>query len=162
MSANAIPVGGAMFQRPADMELFLKPWRSTQQSLISELFIGNSATRQCYILERPYRGTNTRDNPATKDVNESEAILPGRYEVSLNWSPGFKQVMFIVLNVTGRSGIRIHIGNRPSELLGCLAPGNGAGENMVSGSTQALEALVGRLLPHMLAGGRVWLNVARP
>jgi hypothetical protein len=95
-------------------------------------------------------------------VNESEAILPGRYELTLTWSPAFKQLMLLVVNVPGRDGIRIHIANKPSELLGCLAPGTGAGVDSVTGSTDALANLLGRIVPEMLKGRSVFLNVIRP
>ena len=144
------------------LELILKPFRFTANSSISELFIGNSNVRQCYILERPYRGRNLRDDRSTTGVNESEAILPGRYELTLTWSPAFKQLMLLVVNVPGRDGIRIHIANKPSELLGCLAPGTGVGVDSVTGSTDALANLLGRIVPEMLKGRSVFLNVIRP
>jgi hypothetical protein len=67
----------------------------------------------------------------------------------------------LVLGVPGRDGIRIHIANKPSELLGCLAPGNGVGTDTVTDSTNALMALVGRILPEMLKGRRVYLSIDR-
>ena len=158
---NAKAIGGKLGTIPDDLELFLKPIKLSEYSTISELLIGNSSTRECYILERPYKGTNTRDNPATKEINESEAILPGRYQLVLSWSPGFKQIMIEVLNVPGRSGIRMHPANRPSELLGCLAPGGSAGVDMVSGSTDALSKFLSKILPVMQSGAKVWLNVSR-
>jgi hypothetical protein len=158
-SNNARPVEVRAETTP--LELHLRKFRFTANSSISELFIGDSKARQCFILERPYTGKNTRDNTATAGVNESEAILPGRYELTLTWSPAFRQIMLLVLNVPGRDGIRIHIANKPSELLGCLAPGNGVGADTVTDSTNALMALVGRILPEMLKGRRVYLNIDR-
>jgi hypothetical protein len=144
-----------------DLELELRPWRATTSSQISELFLKGETRRLCFILERPYTGRNTRDNPATPAINESEAIMPGKYEITLSWSPGFKQIMMILLNVPGRSGIRIHVANRPSELKGCLAPGTAASENMVANSLVALESLVSVVLPQMLRGGKVFINIQR-
>ena len=144
------------------LELDLKPWRTSKYSLISELFVRSQPNRLCYILERPYTGRNTRDNPATKEINESEAIMPGRYEITLNWSNSFKQIMIIVLGVPGRDGIRIHIANRPSELLGCLGPGLIPGTDMVANSTEATKKVVEIILPVLLSGGKVFLNVERP
>ena len=159
-SNNARPVE----VRPAEMaplELYLRKFKFTANSSISELFIGDSKHRQSFILERPYTGKNSRDNTATAGVNESEAILPGRYELTLTWSPAFRQIMFLVVAVPGRDGIRIHIANKPSELLGCLAPGNGVGVDSVTDSTNALRDFVGKVLPEMLKGRRVFLNINR-
>ena len=69
--------------------------------------------------------------------------------------------MIELLNVPGRSGIRIHTANLPSQLLGCLAPGSAAGVDMVSGSTDALSKLLSKILPVMQSGAKVWLNVSR-
>ena len=165
---NNLPVGGNNARpielRPVELpplELYLRKFRFTANSSISELFIEDSKARQCFILERPYTGKNSRDNSATQAVNESEAILPGRYELTLTWSPGFRQIMLLVVAVPGRDGIRIHVANKPSELEGCLAPGNGVGTDTVTESTNALSNLVGKLLPEMLKGRRVFLNISR-
>lgn len=152
---NARPV-----EQPT-LELHLRKFRFTANSSISELFIGENKARQCFILERPYTGKNTRDNTTTAGINESEAILPGRYELTLTWSNAFRQIMLLVVAVPGRDGIRIHIANKPAELLGCLAPGNGVLTDSVTDSTNALRDLVGRILPEMLKGRRVFLNISR-
>jgi hypothetical protein len=157
--ANAKPV--EIRATLPNLELELKPFRATSSSQISELFVKGNSKRICYILERPYTGRNTRDNPATPAINESEAIMPGRYEITWSWSPAFKQAMMILLDVPGRSGIRIHVGNKPSDVKGCLAPGVSASENMVASSLVALEALVNLVLPHMLKGGRVFIDIKR-
>lgn len=159
IESNARPV--EIRPTVANIEFELKPFRATSSSQISELFVKGESKRFCYILERPYTGRNTRDNPATPEINESESIMPGRYEITWSWSPAFKQAMMILLDVPGRSGIRIHVANRPSELKGCLAPGLAAGENMVASSLKALEALVNFVLPHMLRGGKVFINIQR-
>jgi len=161
MKGNAIAIGQVV-PKPKDLELYLKPRKFTDKSSISQLFIGDSKVHECFILERPYTGANTRDNPATPGINESEAILPGRYRVTLSWSPGFKQIMLEVLGVPGRSGIRIHVANKPSELLGCLAPGKTAGIDSVISSTDALRDMINKLLPVFLSGAKVYINIERP
>jgi len=153
----------SMIPAPQDLELYLIPHKFTRASSISTLHIGTqNAVRECYILERPYTGSNARDDKSTPDINESEAILPGRYPLILSWSPGFKQIMLEVLNVPGRSGIRIHVANKPSQLLGCLAPGLSAGNDSVINSMLALQALANKLLPQFLSGRQVFLNINRP
>jgi len=144
------------------LELYLKPYIFTDKSSISKLFIGDSDRHECFILERPYTGKNTRDDPATTNINESEAVLKGRYPLTLSWSPGFKQIMLELLNVPGRSGIRIHVANHPNQLLGCLAPGTNISTNAVFHSMQALSNLSMKLLPYFLSGKKVFINIERP
>ena len=71
-------------------------------------------------------------------------IAPGTYKLALTASPKFTRAARIkalragasqgavnaivvktpeILGVTGRSGLRIHVGNRVDQLRGCLAPG---------------------------------------
>jgi hypothetical protein len=48
------------------------------------------------------------------------AIDDGVYEVKLTYSPRFKRLMPLLLNVPRFSGIRIHGGNDSGDTLGCI------------------------------------------
>ncbi|MDO4411454.1 MAG: DUF5675 family protein [Akkermansia sp.] len=69
--------------------------------------------------------------------NTAKIIPPGVYKVKLTYSPRFslKKVyrefggVPCLQDVKGRSGIRIHIGNLPSDVSGCIAIGNGIAKN---------------------------------
>ena len=57
------------------------------------------------------------------------AIPYGRYRVVVTYSPKFKRKLPLLLSVLHFEGIRIHAANWPTELKGCIAPG----ENKVKG-----------------------------
>ena len=52
--------------------------------------------------------------------NEDYIIPVGTYPVRVTWSPKFKRMLPIVLNVPGRSGIRFHRGTKPEHSTGCV------------------------------------------
>lgn len=145
------------------MELHLRLFQSTPQMTISQLYLGDfkKVKPECFILERPLgTGTNRRDDPKTAAINESEAIPEGRFPITLNYSPGFKQLMFQII-VPGRDGIRIHIANQADQLLGCLAPGTAVNTAGVLNSTAAYISLVNKLSQLILSKEDLWLNVSR-
>ena len=79
----------------------------------------------CYTIERPlfYKGiSNKRDDKKTTTINESCCIPIGKYKVKKTFSPKFQENLFLVLNVDGRDGIRIHQANWMQQLHGCIAP----------------------------------------
>lgn len=73
-------------------------------ALCGELFIDNHWF--CSTLERT-------------DV----AIPAGFYPVTLTMSPRFGEILPLIGNVVGRSGIRIHAGNYPRDTAGCILVG---------------------------------------
>ena len=50
-------------------------------------------------------------------------IPVGEYEVRITWSPRYKRWLPEILNVPGRTGIRIHSGNYPRDTKGCVLVG---------------------------------------
>ena len=54
-------------------------------------------------------------------IENDDYIIPcGTYPLRVTWSPKFKRMLPIVLNVPGRSGIRVHRGTRPEHSRGCI------------------------------------------
>ena len=54
-------------------------------------------------------------------LENSEYIIPeGTYPVRVTWSPKFKRKLPLVMDVPGRSGIRVHRGTRPEHSRGCI------------------------------------------
>ena len=51
------------------------------------------------------------------------AIPAGFYPVTLTMSPRFGEVLPLIGNVVGRTGIRIHAGNYPRDTAGCILAG---------------------------------------
>ena len=55
--------------------------------------------------------------------NYEKKIEAGTYRLKYCYSPKFKYDSFLLAGVQGRSGIRIHAGNYPSDLEGCISLG---------------------------------------
>ena len=54
-------------------------------------------------------------------LENAEYIIPiGTYPLRVTWSPKFKRMLPLVLNVPGRSGIRVHRGTKPEHSRGCI------------------------------------------
>lgn len=103
----------------------------------------------CDTLEDTDRGLN-----ATMSVNEIlskkrkgiTAIPAGKYDVILTFSPRFKRVLPLLLNVPGYQYIRVHNGNRPDSTEGCLLVGENKAKGQVLNSRATLEKLMSVLL----------------
>ncbi len=91
--------------------------------------------------------------------NEEDVIPVGRYEVQLTFSQRFQRVLPILLNVPGRSGIRVHAGNSPGDSTGCILVGQDARPGWLGHSKAALEHLQPQLAGAQAAGGRIWLTI---
>ena len=73
-------------------------------------------------------------------LENSEYIIPeGTYPVRVTWSPKFKRMLPIVLNVPGRSGIRVHQGTKPEHSRGCILV-SAAMEQQLTAKWLALQA----------------------
>ena len=54
-------------------------------------------------------------------LENDDYIIPcGTYPLRVTWSPKFKRMLPLVLNVPGRSGIRVHRGTKPEHSRGCI------------------------------------------
>ena len=54
-------------------------------------------------------------------LENADYIIPvGIYEVRVTWSPRFKRMLPLVMQVPGRSGIRFHRGTKPEHSKGCI------------------------------------------
>lgn len=112
-----------------------------QMSLNNEYF--------CDTLEDTDRGLKD-----TMQVNEIlakkrkgvTAIPTGKYDVILTFSPKFKRVLPLLLNVKGYEYIRIHHGNFPSSTDGCLLVGENKIKGQIVNSRATLEKLMSVLL----------------
>ena len=54
-------------------------------------------------------------------LENADYIIPvGTYDVRVTWSPRFKRMLPLVMQVPGRSGIRFHRGTKPEHSKGCI------------------------------------------
>ena len=65
----------------------------------------------------------------------------GIYKVQITYSPKYKKLMPLIVNVKGFSGIRIHSGNTAADTLGCLIVGKNTQVGMVTQSRKTYNEL---------------------
>ena len=73
-------------------------------------------------------------------LENADYIIPvGIYAISVTWSPRFKRMLPLVMQVPGRSGIRFHRGTRPEHNKGCILV-SAANEQQITAKWLALQA----------------------
>ena len=73
-------------------------------------------------------------------LENADYIIPnGTYEVRVTWSPRFKRMLPLVMQVPRRSGIRFHRGTRPEHSKGCILV-SAAMEQQLTAEWLALQA----------------------
>ena len=78
------------------------------------------------LIRQPAEGKAVRgrmlvDGQEIATLENAEYIIPcGTYPVRVTFSPKFKRMLPLVLNVPERSGIRIHRGTKPEHSRGCI------------------------------------------
>lgn len=80
-----------------------------------------------------------------KKIYGKTAIPTGIYELILNYSPKYKKVMPLLLNVKGYSGVRIHSGNTEKDTEGCILVGWNKKKGMVIDSRKAYDILMKKI-----------------
>lgn len=129
------------------MELNVKRIARKDGYTIGRLFINNEYF--CDTLEDTDRGLSSTmqvNEILAKKVKAQTAIPTGKYDVILTFSPRFKRVLPLLLNVPGYQYIRVHNGNRPDSTEGCLLVGENKAKGQVLNSRATLEKLMSILL----------------
>ena len=81
---------------------------------------------ECDVLEDKDRGLDSSMSESEileKKVKGQTAIPTGHYVINITYSPKYKRMMPLLLDVKGFSGIRIHSGNTSKDTEGCLLVG---------------------------------------
>lgn len=103
----------------------------------------------CDTLEDTDRGlksTMSEEEILSKKRKGITAIPTGKYDVILTFSPRFKRVLPLLLNVKGYEGVRVHAGNTAEDTEGCLLVGENKVKGQVINSRATLERLMSVLL----------------
>jgi len=135
------------------MNLTLGRGPSSAKSTIGELDI--NGVRECYVLEDVDRFL---EKGGIK-IPGRTAIPRGMYRIILDWSDRFKCLMFLLVDVPGFIGVRIHAGNTAENTEGCLLTGQTKGEDFVGQSVAALKNFSMKILSAMLRGESVWIEI---
>lgn len=128
---------------------------------INRIFKGAEYTIGHLALDGKYFCDTLEDRvrPSGVKVRGETAIPAGHYEVILNWSPRFKCVLPMVLDVPGFSGVRIHAGNCAADTEGCVLVGFNQVKGRLVASRPTLEQLMKKLLAAVKAGSKIWLEI---
>lgn len=105
----------------------------------------------CDTLEDRDRGLSddmTLEEIKANKIYGQTAIPVGIYNIILNYSPKYKKVMPLLVNVKGYDGVRIHSGNVPEDTLGCILVGKNKVKGQVVESRKTYDALYKRLQQH--------------
>ena len=99
-----------------------------EKDFISKLYIDGK--EECYILENP-----------------DKAIPAGTYEITIQYSPGFKRYHLELIGIKDRNNILIHTGNWYRNSKGCLITGKTKGKiiKYVGQSRIAYYSLVAKI-----------------
>lgn len=98
----------------------------------------------CDVLEDVDRGLDSSMNESEilkKKVKGQTAIPTGHYVINITYSPKYKRMMPLLLDVKGFSGIRIHSGNTSKDTEGCLIVGKNKKVGMVLESRDTYKRL---------------------
>lgn len=129
------------------MEIRINRIARKEDYTIGKLYI--NGTYFCDTLEDTERGLADPmdiDEILAKKVKAQTAIPTGKYDVILSFSPRFKRVLPLLLNVKGFEGIRIHPGNTAEDTEGCLLVGENKEKGKVLNSRATFERLMAILL----------------
>ena len=133
----------------------------------------NGTSGILYLDEKPFCYTTER--PWLENQRAISCIPEGKYPVRFREDPtpltmkyrnkyDFFSFHLEIQNVKNRSGIYIHIGNKPSDVRGCVAVGLSAGDigsNYVISSRKAFKKLYGILKTDLTKSLPVFITITR-
>ena len=129
------------------MEIRINRIARKERYTIGNMYVDD--TYFCDTLEDADRGLS--DTMEIDEILENKlkgitAIPTGKYDVILSFSPRFKRVLPLLLNVKGFEGVRVHPGNNAEDTEGCLLVGENKEKGKVLNSRATFEKLMSILL----------------
>ena len=128
------------YQKTMRIELVRIAFKSTYT--IGKLYVDGKYF--CDVLEDKDRGLDSSMSESEileKKVKGQTAIPTGHYVINITYSPKYKRMMPLLLDVKGFSGIRIHSGNSSKDTEGCLIVGKNKKVGMVLESRDTYQRL---------------------
>ena len=111
----------------------------TKNSTIGKLYI--DGVYFCETLEDVDRKLTSENVKDVKVFGET-AIPEGIYSLILSYSPRFKKLLPLLLNVPGFLGIRIHAGNTKVDTHGCILVGESRETDKILRSVATMAKLM--------------------
>lgn len=141
------------------MELELKRIARKPTYTIGKMYI--NGVYFCDTIEDVDRGLNQTDDLnsiASIKVKGKTAIPVGRYLVTKTFSARFKRNMYLLNDVPGFAGIRIHSGNTAEDTEGCLILGKNKVIGKVVDSKVTVEAFE-KMLDEVLSKEKIFITI---
>lgn len=120
--------------------------------------VGDTTFGKLYLNDMTFLNYTLEDKVREIKIKHQTAIPAGTYEIIINKSERFKQMMPLLLNVPGFDGIRIHKGNSAIDTSGCILVGDIVSNDRLLSSTTAYQRLYD-LLYKTLKKDRVYIRV---
>lgn len=114
---------------------------------ISRVYV-NGKYFGCNALEDTDRGllqTMPLSEIQRKKVKKETAIPRGYYDIAITYSPKYRKMMPLVVDVPGFSGIRLHSGNSNKDTEGCILFGINDKVGWISQSTAWTRKVVAEI-----------------
>lgn len=105
------------------MKLLLTRDKHTRSATLGTLVVQGPTAGAGRWLQPVYHTLEDIVRPAGVKLPGATAIPAGEYQISLTFSPRFKQSMPLLLGVPGFEGVRIHWGNLAKDTEGCILVG---------------------------------------
>lgn len=121
------------------MKLKLQRYLFTDDYTMGLLFIDD--VYFCDTIEDKYRGQDLKG----KKVYGETCIPYGVYTVKITYSPKYQKNMPQILDVPYFEGVRIHAGNKATDVSGCVCVGVKSDNGEVAQSRKTYNALIKRL-----------------
>lgn len=137
----------------------IRAWRKDGYT-IGKVFVDGE--RWCESLEDTDRGLHQRMSNAEiakRKIKGKTAIPTGTYNVEITYSPRFKKMLPLVVDVPGFSGIRIHSGNTAEDTDGCILLGRNTAKGRVNDSRYWTNKLLIAMETRAQKGERVSLFI---
>lgn len=142
------------------MEILLNRKYKKKDYTIGKLYIDGTPT--CDTIEDCDRGLTSDMSLAEiqkRKVKGETAIPSGRYAVNITWSPKFRRMLPILVNVPGYEGVRIHSGNTAKDTDGCILPGVNKKVGMVLDSRKWFTVVYDKIRAALNRKEKVWITI---
>ena len=134
------------------MELKLKRIAKRDTYTIGRLYIDGEYF--CDTLE-----DRVRDLSKEAKVKGQTAIPAGRYQIVLTYSPRFKRILPLLLDVPQFTGVRIHRGNTAKDTEGCILVGFNREVGKVLDSAVTEQRLMAVLQNAVNKGEQIFITI---
>jgi hypothetical protein len=128
-----------------------RKWFTTRSSVGVLTIDGDPFT--CFTIEDVARA------PGVK-IDKETAIPADTFLVVMDWSPRHSSIQPHIMNVPLFVGIRFDVANWAEQLEGCIAVGNGRGDNAVLDSKAAHKVLCEKIQAAINKGELVWVTIS--